>query len=169
MYSGLANISDGGFYGNTSFFISNIFINNANLKLAKNQANAKDHLEAELLLFENYLSSSSTFLSKNNRTIKNKQKNKCACIHEIILVIILKMKNRSHRYDIDRIRSWHCHTLKYKTFLSMVMLTCTKRHLSNIWSSIHQKRKEHEGWVERKALFIKKRVVHGKSAFIDIW
>ena len=105
MYSGLANISDGGFYGNTSFFISNIYINNGNLKLAKNQANAKDHLEAELLLFENYLSSSSTVLSKNNRTIKNKQKNKCACIHEIILVIILKMKNRSHRYDIDRIRS----------------------------------------------------------------
>ena len=70
MYSGLANISDGGYYGNASFFISNIFISNANLKLAKNQANAKDHFEAELLLFENYLPSSSTFSSKNNRTIK---------------------------------------------------------------------------------------------------
>ena len=65
MYSGLANVSDGGYYGNTSFFISN-----ANLKLPKNQANAKDHFEAELLLFENYLPSSSTFSSKNNRTIK---------------------------------------------------------------------------------------------------
>ena len=36
------------------FFISNICINNAILKLAKNQAKAKQHPEAELLLFENY-------------------------------------------------------------------------------------------------------------------
>ena len=40
----------------TRFFISNIF----RLKLAKNQVNAKQHSEAELLLFENYLHSSST-------------------------------------------------------------------------------------------------------------
>ena len=35
--------------------------------------------------------------------LKNKQKNKCVCIHDIIRLIILnmkmKMKNRSHRYD----------------------------------------------------------------------
>ena len=35
-------------------FISNTFISKARLKLAKNQANAKKHPEAELLLFENY-------------------------------------------------------------------------------------------------------------------
>ena len=37
------------------------------------------------------------------RTLKNKQKNKYVCIHEIMQVIIMKiemkMKNRSHRYN----------------------------------------------------------------------
>ena len=37
-----------------AFFISNILISNARLKLAKNQAKAKQHAEAELLLFQNY-------------------------------------------------------------------------------------------------------------------
>ena len=36
------------------FFIGKAFINNARLKLAKNQADAKQHPEAELLVFENY-------------------------------------------------------------------------------------------------------------------
>ena len=36
------------------FFISNTFINNTRLKLAKNQAKAKQHPEAELLLIENF-------------------------------------------------------------------------------------------------------------------
>ena len=38
------------------------------LKLAKNQANAKQHPDSELLLFENYLHSSSTFLSNRPRS-----------------------------------------------------------------------------------------------------
>ena len=42
------------------------------LKLAKNQANAKQHPEAELLLFENYLHSSSTLSSKSSRTHSTK-------------------------------------------------------------------------------------------------
>ena len=42
------------------FFISSTFISNVRLKLAKNQANAKQHPEAEPLLFENYSNSSST-------------------------------------------------------------------------------------------------------------
>ena len=33
--------------------MGNTFISNARLKLAKNQANAKQHLEADFLLFEN--------------------------------------------------------------------------------------------------------------------
>ena len=49
------------------FFISNTFISNVRLKLVKNQANTKKHSEAEFLLFENYLHSSSTLASKNNR------------------------------------------------------------------------------------------------------
>ena len=51
-----------------AFFISSTFVSNARLKLAKNKANAKQHPETELLLFENYSHSSSTLSSKNNRT-----------------------------------------------------------------------------------------------------
>ena len=40
------------------------------------------------------------------RILKNKQKNKCVCIHAITRLIIMKMKmkmkNRSDRYDINR-------------------------------------------------------------------
>ena len=89
------------------FFTSNTFISNPRLKLAKNPGNAKQHPEAELLLFENYSHSSSTSSSKN------KQKNKCVCIHKITRLIIIKtkmkMKNRSHRYDINRSRLRHGH------------------------------------------------------------
>ena len=52
----------------TLFYIKNTFTSNVKLKLVKNQANAKQHPEAELLLFENYSHSSSTLSSKNNRT-----------------------------------------------------------------------------------------------------
>ena len=38
----------------TLYLISNTFISNARLKMAKTQENAKQHPEAELLLFENY-------------------------------------------------------------------------------------------------------------------
>ena len=38
----------------TRFFISNAFISDTRLKLVKNQANAKQHPETELLLIENY-------------------------------------------------------------------------------------------------------------------
>ena len=55
-----------------AFFISNSLKSNARLKLTENQANAKQHPEAELLLFENYSHSSSTLSSKNNRTYSKK-------------------------------------------------------------------------------------------------
>ena len=108
------------------------------MKLAKNQANAKQHPEAELCLFENYSRSSSTLSSKNNRTYsKNKQKNKCVYIHKIIQLITMKMKmkkkNRSHRYDINKPRPRHGHKYsKYKTCLSMITIICIKQHLSNM-------------------------------------
>ena len=38
----------------TLFYIKNTFTSNVKLKSVKNQANAKQHPEAELLLFENY-------------------------------------------------------------------------------------------------------------------
>ena len=56
----------------TCFFISNTFISNAKLKLAKTQANGKHHPEAEFQLFENYSNSSLALSSKNNRTYSKK-------------------------------------------------------------------------------------------------
>ena len=61
-----------------AFFISNTFISNARLKLVESQANAKQHPEAELFLFEKYPHSSFTLSSKISKNIlENKQKNKC--------------------------------------------------------------------------------------------
>ena len=47
--------------------MSNTLISNARLKLAENQANAKQQPQAEFLLFENYSHSLFTLSSKNNR------------------------------------------------------------------------------------------------------
>ena len=40
--------------------------------------------------------------------------------------------------------------------LSIIMVICIKQHLSNIWSSIHEKVKQHWGWVENKHCLLKK-------------
>ena len=48
------------------------FISNARLKLAKNEANAMQHHETELWLFENYSHSSSTLSSNNNMAYSKK-------------------------------------------------------------------------------------------------
>ena len=55
-----------------AFLIINIFVSNARLKFAKNQAKAKQHSETELLLFENYSLSSFVLSSKNNRRYSKK-------------------------------------------------------------------------------------------------
>ena len=66
----------------------------------------------------------------------------------------MKMKKRSHKCDINRPRSRHRHKYsKYKKCLIMIMLTCI--HLSNIWSSIHEKVKQHWGWVEKSVAYKK--------------
>ena len=50
------------------------------------------------------------------------------------------MKNRSHRYDINRPRPRHEHKYaKYEMYLSMMMVICIKQHQSNAWSLIHEK------------------------------
>ena len=51
----------------TILFISNTFLSNTSLKLAKNQAKDKQKHEAELLLFENYTLSSPMLSSKINK------------------------------------------------------------------------------------------------------
>ena len=87
--------------------------------------------------------------------LKAKQKNKYVCIYEIIRLIIMKikmkMKNRSHRCNIYRPWSRHEHRFnKCKKCLTMMMFKCIKQHLSNIWSSIHEKVKQYWGWVEKR-------------------
>ena len=86
------------------FCMSNTFISNDKLKLAKNEARAKQHFETDLLLFENYAHFSSYRPKIIGNFLKINQKNKCVCIHEIIGLIKMKMKmkNRSHRYTVNR-------------------------------------------------------------------
>ena len=62
----------------------------------------------------------------------------------------LKVKNRSYRYDINRPRTGDGQYTKYKLSISIMMVICMKQHLSNIWSSINEKVKQHSGWVKRK-------------------
>ena len=89
--------------------------------------------------------------------LKNKQKSECVCIHQIVRVTIMKMrmKNRSHRYDINRPEPRYT---KYKKCLNMLLLIRINQYLSNIWSSIHKQVKQHWGWVEKKHCLWKKRV-----------
>ena len=96
--------------------------------------------------------------------LKNKQKRKRVFADEVTRLMIMKkikmkMKNRSHRYVINRPRSRHRRKYsKYKKCLSIMMRICIKQHLSSIWSSIHEQVKQQWGWVEKKALLIKKSV-----------
>ena len=66
------------------------------------------------------------------------------------------MKNRSHRCNINKLRArlWHRHT-NYKTCVSMMMLICIKQNLSKIWSSNHEKGKQHCGWVKKSVAYKK--------------
>ena len=55
----------------------------------------------------------------------------------------VKNEKRTHRYDIYRPRSGSEHKYRSRKGLSIMMLICVKQHLSNIWSSIHEKIKQH--------------------------
>ena len=69
------------------------------------------------------------------------------------------MKNWSHRYNINRPRPSHGHKYtKYKMCLSIMIATCIKQHLSNIWSSIHEK-------VDNTEAELKKSVTYKKSIY----
>ena len=75
-------------------------------------------------------------------------------MESMAMKIGLKMKIRSQRYDINRPRLRHGPKYtKYKMCLIM-MVMCIKQHLSNIWSSIHEKVKQHYwGWVEKNVAY----------------
>ena len=68
--------------------------------------------------------------------------NMYVCIHEVMRVIVMKMKmkmkNKSRRYDKNSLDKY-TNIVKYRKCLSMMKLLYIKQHLSNIWSSIHEK------------------------------
>ena len=119
----------------------------------KNWTKDKQYPEAELLLFENYLLSSSTLSSKNNRAYSKEcaKKQVCllVCFNEIVWLIIMKVKNknRPHKCYIYRPTSTLglTYTNKHKKCLSMMMLICIKQHPTNTLGSIYEKVKEHWG------------------------
>ena len=79
----------------------------------------KNHPGAELLLFENYLLSSSKLLAKNSRRYSKKkiQKSSVSVLMRLLMAIKLrlKMKNRPHIYNINGARPRHGHKYtKYK-------------------------------------------------------
>ena len=108
--------------------------------MVKNQANAKQHPEAE----PSYLKIIQILHPRYHpkligHILRNKQTSKCVCIHELIRLIIMKMKmniRKRYRYDINRPSSRY----GYK---------------SNILSSIDQKVKQHWGWVEKSVAYKK--------------
>ena len=120
------------------------------------------------MLFKLFPQSSFTLSSKTiGHTLKTNQNYKYVWVHKIIQLIIMKMKmkikSRSHRYDTNRPRSWHGYEYsKHKKCLRMMMLIYIgiKQYLSNIWSSIHEKVKQHWGWVEEKRCLWRKRVIN---------
>ena len=68
----------------TLLCVNNTVMSNVRVKLAKNQAAAKQHLEAKLLLIGNYSFSSSTLSSKNNRKYLEKcTKSQLVCLTEV--------------------------------------------------------------------------------------
>ena len=60
------------------------------------------------------------------------KKNVCFCLNGAIWLMAMKLKNRLHRYDINRPRPKHA---KYMSQYNDGYM----QHLSNIWSSIHEK------------------------------
>ena len=53
----------------------------------------------------------------------------------------------------------------------MKMITCIKQHLSNIWTSIHAKIKQHWGWVEKSVASKKSEIISQyfrKKVILDV-
>ena len=157
---------DNGFDELHAFLISNTFISNARLKLVKNYAKAKQHPEAELLIFENC----SYFSSENNWTYSEKYTREQMCLYSWDRTINHNEnedeneKNKSHRYDINRPRSSHGHKYsKYKKRLTMIMFICIKQHISNE-AEFMEKLTNTEAEL-KKTLLIKKNVYFKRNAY----
>ena len=62
-------------------------------------------------------------------SLKNNQTNNCACIHEIIRLIIMKMKMKMRKKDHIAMTQIGLHL---GNCINMMMLICIKQQLSNI-------------------------------------
>ena len=68
-----------------------------------------------------------------------------------------KMKNRSHRYDMNRPWPKHGHKYtKYKDCPNIMMPTCIKQQLRNMWSSILEKLSSTEAEMKKSVAYKKK-------------
>ena len=116
------------------FYLSNTFISNARLKLTKIKQMLSDTLRLNFCYLKMIHILHPHYHPKLiGHILKIKQKNKCVYIHEIMQLIIMgikmKMKNRSHRYDINSSSSRNEHKYsKYKKHLTMMMLMMLRIH-----------------------------------------
>ena len=63
----------------------------------------------------------------------------------------MTMKDISHRYNINDLSlDMDANIVNINKCFSMMILLCTKQHLSKVWSSIHEKVKKHWARVEKK-------------------
>ena len=62
----------------------------------------------------------------------------------------IKMKYRSHRYDINRPRHRHKHKYTKYNIQSIMMVICIKQTPKQHLKSVHEKVKQHSGWVGEK-------------------
>ena len=113
---------------NYPLFCKQHFSKQCQTETGKKLRKTKQHLEAEHSLFKNYLLSSSTISSKDNRRYSKKcGKEKCVCRDDVIWLITKKrkwkwkmkwkMKNRSQIYDIHRTRPMDTNILNIKCIL----------------------------------------------------
>ena len=112
------------------------------------------------------------------RYSKKRTKNKCVCFKDVIwlmaMIIRLKMKSIIQRYGINRPGPRHGHKCtNYQMCLSIRTVITIKQHLSNIWSSIYEKVKQHWGWIKESDVYKKSVYLHGKFcpgyAWIPPW
>ena len=147
-YQGIAKFLNLCLYARFFFFIGNTFINNARLKLVKIRQKLSNTLRINFSCLKIF--------------VQNVQKASAVILYDyiiwlMIIKIRLKIKNRSQRYWINWPRPRHGHKYtKYKMCLSMMMFICIKQHLGSIWSSIHEKVKQHWGWNEISVAYRKK-------------
>ena len=112
-----------------AFFINKTFISNARLKLAKIKQKLSNTPKLKIirLLYPRY----------HPKIIRDILKNVEICLNQVISFMAvkmrLKMKNRSHRYNIKRLRPRQGpEYTKYKMFLRIMITKFIKQHLSNI-------------------------------------